>query len=80
MEITDDLTNAVMPVKNMTVETWVKLKSHHTWGGYIGALQDNGSYEKGWVLGNHNDGFSFALSTKGVDDGDSGNVNRTRVG
>ncbi len=70
LEITDQLNDALLPVRAMTVETWVKLESHHSWGGYIGAFQDNGGYEKGWVLGNYNRRFSFALSTTGADDGD----------
>jgi hypothetical protein len=67
--ITDDLNLAKLPTLKMTVETWVRLKSHHTWGGYIGAIEDNGSYEKGWVLGNQQQEFSFALATEGADDG-----------
>ena len=70
VEMTDDLTEAHLPQRFMTVEAWVKLKRHVTWGGYIGAFEDNGSYEKGWVLGNYNQKFSFALASKGRDDGD----------
>ncbi len=68
--ITEDLSSAVLPVRAMTVETWVKLKSNHTWGGYIGAVEDNGGYEKGWVLGNYGTSFSFGLATTGANDGD----------
>ena len=35
------------------------------WGGIVGCLQDNGSFEKGWVLGYNKDKFNFALSTSG---------------
>ena len=70
LEITDSLDDAEVPAQKMTVETWVKLESNHNWGGYIGAFQDNGGYEKGWVLGNYQNTFSFALSTLGTDDGD----------
>ena len=32
------------------------------WGGIAGVIQDNGSYERGWLLGYVNRKFSFALS------------------
>jgi hypothetical protein len=48
----------------MTVSGWVKVDAADTWGGFIGCLQDNGSYEKGWVLGTREQKFSFALATK----------------
>ncbi len=70
LEVASELSDCNLPTKGITVETWVKLFSHPTWGGYIGAFQDNGGYEKGWVLGNYNQQFSFALSSEGADDGD----------
>jgi hypothetical protein len=70
IEIADHLRSAVLPARAMTVETWVRLSSRSTWGGFIGAFQDNGNYEKGWVLGNYEGSFSFALSSRGADDGD----------
>jgi hypothetical protein len=50
-----------LPKIQMTVGGWVKVNSFDTWGGFIGCLQDNGSYERGWVLGTRNQRFSFAL-------------------
>ncbi len=50
--------------------TWVLVNDTHPDGGIAGFLQDNGSYEKGWLLGYGNRGFSFILSTTGADDGD----------
>jgi len=70
LSITDQLSNATLPERYMTVETWVKLKTSHTWGGFIGAFEDNGGYEKGWVLGNYSNKFSFGLATSGPNDGD----------
>jgi hypothetical protein len=70
VEMTDDLSQARLPVRLITVETWIKLNRHSTWGGYIGAVEDNGGYEKGWVLGNHDRKFSFALASTGKNDGD----------
>jgi len=71
--LADNLNEAALPTKAISVETWVKLKSTNTWGGYIGAVQDNGDYEKGWVLGNYQNAFSFALASQGTDDG-NGNL------
>ncbi|NUO03507.1 MAG: T9SS type A sorting domain-containing protein, partial [Saprospiraceae bacterium] len=50
-----------LPVTQMTVSGWVKVAAADTWGGFIGCLQDNGSYERGWVLGTRAQKFSFAL-------------------
>jgi len=50
-----------LPVAQMTVSGWVKVATPETWGGFIGCLQDNGSYERGWVLGTRSQKFSFAL-------------------
>jgi hypothetical protein len=54
---------ANLPTSALTVSMWVTLRSltASEWGGYMGCFQDNNLYEKGWVLGNLNDKFSFAL-------------------
>ena len=54
-----------LPTGNLTAEAWVAVNSPAEWGGIVGCLQDNGSFEKGWVLGYNNDKFNFALSTGG---------------
>ena len=36
----------------------------------MSALQDNGSFEMGWMLGYRDDRFAFALSTEGFGDAD----------
>lgn len=59
-----------LPTREITVEAWVSLREAGEWGGFVGYVQDNGSYEKGWVLGNRQDRFCFALSSQGADDGD----------
>jgi hypothetical protein len=51
-----------LPVRAISVSCWVKLNSTDFWGGFVGLFQDNGDYEKGWVLGTFDDSFSFALS------------------
>jgi len=54
-----------LPKNKLTAEAWVAVNSPAEWGGIIGCLQDNGDFEKGWVLGYNNDRFNFALSTNG---------------
>ncbi len=54
-----------LPVLQMTVSGWVKTNTADTWGGFIGCIQDNGTYEKGWVLGTRAQKFSYALMTEG---------------
>lgn len=54
-----------LPVKAMTVSAWVNTRNADSWGGFTGIVQDNGSYEKGWLLGTRGQKFSFALASKG---------------
>lgn len=54
-----------LPKNKLTAEAWVAVNSPAEWGGIVGCLQDNGDFEKGWVLGYNNDRFNFALSTSG---------------
>ena len=59
-----------LPSESFTVEAWVQIDAPQEWGGIVSALQDNGSLEKGWVLGYRKDRFSFGLSTEGYGDAD----------
>ena len=58
-----------MPRKAVTLSAWVSISTPREWGGIIGALQDNGNLEKGWILGYDASTFYFGLSTAGADDG-----------
>jgi len=62
--VSESLELAELPRREMTVEAWVKIDQPLEWGGIAGAFQDNGSYEKGWVLGYRNWQFFFALATQ----------------
>lgn len=62
--------SALLPQQKITVEAWVNLRTAGKWDGIIGAMQDNGGFEKGWLLGCREGHFSFALATTGSDDGD----------
>ncbi len=69
--ITDDLSTAGLPSRDITAEAWVRYLNPISWGGIIGAFQDSGSYEMGWVLGYRGDRFTFGLASTGANgDGD----------
>ena len=68
--LTSDLAKANLPKRELTAEAWIWLDSVLEWGGIIGAIQDNGSHEQGWLLGTRKEQFLFGLSTADVDDGD----------
>ena len=53
------------PSDAITVAAWVTLDSptEHQWGGIVSFVQDNGGYEKGFVLGYTSDGkFTWGVS------------------
>ena len=60
--VTKDLATAKLPAKEMTAEAWARIDAVQKWGGIVGAIQDNGSYERGWLLGFQDKRFSFALA------------------
>ena len=51
-----------VPVRDISAEAWVQVDKPHRWGGIIGAIQDNGDYERGWILGFTDSKFSFAVA------------------
>lgn len=64
--VTDDFNTVKVPQKSITVETWVSPGHPMQWGGIAGVIQDNGEYERGWLLGyDENRKFSFALASEG---------------
>jgi outer membrane protein assembly factor BamB len=70
IEVGDDLASAQLPQKEFTVESWIVIDDAPEWSGIASAVQDNGDFEKGWVLGTYKHKFTFGLSTVGADDGD----------
>ena len=65
IEVTPNISTLDMPKKAVTLEAWVRIDKPTQWGGIIGALQDNGTYEKGWLLGYQNKNFCFAVNSEG---------------
>ena len=59
-----------LPRRHLTIEAWVAVNAPQRWGGLLGVFQDNGSAEKGWVLGYDDSHFTFGFATEGADDGD----------
>ena len=49
--LSEDINKIELPAKEITVESVVRFREHADWLGIIGAFQDNGTFERGWVLG-----------------------------
>ena len=60
--LTDNITAAKLPKREITAEAWVRIDKLIKWGGIVGAIQDNGSYERGWILGYDTGAFYFAVA------------------
>ena len=54
-----------IPLDKFSVYARVRVDKPHGDGGIIGRIQDNGSDERGWLLGYNGSKFSFQLSTGG---------------
>ncbi|MCA9200301.1 MAG: PQQ-binding-like beta-propeller repeat protein, partial [Planctomycetales bacterium] len=54
-EVTRDVKSKLLPQRQFTAEAWVRIDEPLTWGGIIGCLQDNGDFERGWLLGYSDD-------------------------
>ena len=75
--IEKDHTKAGLPAKTISVEAWVRIDQSLTWGGIAGAIQDNGSHERGWLLGYRGQKFCWAVAAKGKDGSKSENSKLT---
>ncbi len=54
-----------LPTEQISVEALVRFRKFGGYMGIIGAFQDNGNYERGWVLGNRDGRFFFGLASEG---------------
>ena len=59
--LTDNLVDAQLPRPQLAVEAWVLVESTSDWGAFASAIQDNGEYERGWMLGYRGARFCFGL-------------------
>lgn len=64
------LDSVCLPKDSLTVEAWVCVEQTVEWGGILGAMEDRGGAQKGFMLGFRQSNFSFGVSTEGADDGD----------
>jgi outer membrane protein assembly factor BamB len=62
----NDPPEVLLPHQKISVEAWVRLNAGQSWGGLMGYFQDNGSFEKGWLLGYNSTTFTFSVSTGGT--------------
>ena len=53
-----------LPTEQLTAEAWVRVEKSAAWGGFFGALQDNGTFERGWLLGHRGSQFFFGLASE----------------
>jgi len=65
ISISADHSKVARPKETITLEAWVRIDATQRWGGIISALQDNGSFEHGWILGIEENKFNFGLATTG---------------
>jgi outer membrane protein assembly factor BamB len=68
--VANSISRARLPKAAITVAAWVMVDSPRTWGGLFSALQDNGKFEKGLLLGYRGSKFCLGLASQGADDGD----------
>lgn len=64
LTVAPDLSKALLPTQEVSVESWVRVDRVGTWGAIFGALQDNGEFERGLLLGNRDSAFCFALASE----------------
>ena len=62
--VAEDHSTVEVPVNAITVESWVRVDKVEEWGGIVSCLQDNGSFERGWLLGFRNTTFCFAVTSE----------------
>ena len=53
-----------LPAASMSVEAWVRIHQPLAWGGILSAMQNNGSYERGFVLGFHKEQFFWGVASQ----------------
>ncbi len=63
---------AVLPKKRLSVAAWVRVDAFPTWQGIFSALEDNGGFEQGLLLGLS--GTRFCLAVAARDSGDADGV------
>ena len=60
------LSSSALPKEDICVEAWVVMDTNVAWGGIFSAMEDNGSHERGVLLGTRNRNFCFAIASEGT--------------
>lgn len=58
-----DIARLALPQNHLTIATWVRVDQVGEWCGFVSAIQDNGSFERGWLLGSKSGCFCFGLTS-----------------
>ncbi len=53
-----------LPTAALSVALWVRVDRGGSWGGFMTAIQDNGEFERGWMLGYRDTHFCFGLTSQ----------------
>ena len=61
--VVDNVAQLPFPKEQLTIATWVRVDQVGEWCGFLSAIQDNGSFERGWLLGARNGCFCFGLAS-----------------
>jgi outer membrane protein assembly factor BamB len=59
--VSPEFRQAKVPTREFTAEAWVRIDQLQEWGGIVGVIQDNGSFERGWLLGYRKNKFCVAV-------------------
>ncbi len=62
--VAESIAKAPLPKRAITIEAWVRIDQTQDWGGILSAIQDNGDFERGVILGFRKDHFCFGLATE----------------
>jgi predicted phosphodiesterase len=62
LQLAENITQVEMPNTQISIEALVRIRRHAAWLGIIGAFQDNGSFERGWVLGLNDDKYFWGVA------------------
>lgn len=68
--VSNSIRKVKLPKTRISISAWVMVDAARQWGGLFSALQDNGNFEKGLLLGYRGSKFCFALASHDADDGD----------
>jgi hypothetical protein len=68
-QVAKDFREVDYPTESLTAIATIRIDQEQAWGGLMSMSQDNGNYERGWILGFQNRQFGFAVKAKNGDSG-----------